>query len=357
MFDHLLLPLSGTRLDDEAILHARSLALMTGGDLQLIYVLEPHRRGRQFAPIDILEWHALKAEAEAYVKRVAADLRDAGVKVDYSLPEGQVTEHIIHQAHQGVDLMILPTGAFGREQVGSLGGQVLWRSYVSTLLVRGRGWRRSREAEPHAPTTRPADRVTSGAPGPGAAVPVEDVTSAPDADAPPAAADSGPLFPTVLVALDGCTRSECVLPAVRFLAQTGGAKVILAHVVEEPALPRLVPPTAEELELAGRLVDINTAVAKDYLLDVQARLGFDVERRLAVGRSAAAELHKMVDDAGVDLVIMSAHGYGGDQEWPFGEVVTNLIGYGETSLLVIHDVPWTERVGTHPDVTDEAWGR
>ncbi|HRN19173.1 MAG TPA: universal stress protein [Trueperaceae bacterium] len=355
MFDHLLLPLSGTRLDDEAIHHARSLALMTGGDLQLIYVLEPHRRGNQFAPIDILEWHAVRADAEAYVKRVADDLRDAGVKVDYSLPEGQTTEHIIHQAHQGVDLMILPTGAFGREQVGSLGGQVLWRSYVSTLLVRGRGWRRSTDTEPRKPTTRPADRVAPSATGPGAEAPVEDVTSAPAA--PAASAASAPLFRTVLVALDGCTRAECVLPAVRFLAQKSGAKIILAHVVEEPALPRLVPPTAEELELARRLVDINTAVAKDYLLDVQARLGFDVERRLAVGRSAAAELHKMVDDAGVDLVIMSAHGYGGDQEWPFGEVVTNLIGYGETSLLVIHDVPWTERVGTHPDVTDEAWGR
>ncbi len=357
MFHHLLLPLVGTQLDAQAIQYARGLALMTGGDLHLIFVLEPNYHGTQLRPIDTLEWHARRADAEAYVERVAADLRLSGVKVDYSLPEGQTIEHIIHYAHQGVDLMILPTGVFGREQVGGLGGQVLWRSFVSTLLVRGGQSRRSGDAGQQKLTTRPADRVVPEAEELGVDESAQLDATEPAAEEPIVAEKAGPLFHTVLVPLDGCTRAECVLPAVRFLAQTGGAKIVLAHVVEEPALPRLVPPTAEEVELTQRLVAVNTAAAKDYLADVQSRLGFETEQRLTVGRNAAAELHELAEESGADLVVMSAHGYGGNQEWPYGQVVTNLIGYGETNLLIIHDVPWTERTGLLRDVTNEAWGR
>lgn len=389
MFRHLLLPLTGTGLDAEAVRHARAMALLAGADVHVMRVLEPPERGPDAGPIDTLEWHARRVAAEEGLARVADELRAAGLTVETTCAEGQVTEHIIHQVHRGVDLMVLPTGEFGRAHVGALGGQVLWRSYVTTLLVRGE--RAPDHGRRDGPTTRQAAKVvprgwtgetapaetsaeTAGEPAAGtaaeaaggepgaatAATPTDTDTEADatrEADAARPAGEARGLYHTVLVGLDGSRRAECVLPVVRFLATAVASKVVLAHVIEEPALPRLVPPTPEETALVEHLMAVNESAAGDYLADVEARIGVSTETRLKRGKSTVSALHAMVDESGADLVILSAHGYGGDQTWPYGEVATNLIGYGRTPLLVVHDVPWTERTAPAADVTDEAWGR
>ena len=389
MFRHLLLPLTGTGLDAEAVRHARAMALLAGADVHVMRVLEPPERGPDAGPIDTLEWHARRVAAEEGLARVADELRAAGLTVETTCAEGQVTEHIIHQVHQGVDLMVLPTGEFGRAHVGALGGQVLWRSYVTTLLVRGE--RAPDHGRRDGPTTRQAAKVvprswtgeTAPAETPAemagetaagttaeaaggergaatAATPTDTGTEADatrEADAARPAGEARGLYHTVLVGLDGSRRAECVLPVVRFLATAVASKVVLAHVIEEPALPRLVPPTPEETALVEHLMAVNESAAGDYLADVEARIGVSTETRLKRGKSTVSALHAMVDESGADLVILSAHGYGGDQTWPYGEVATNLIGYGRTPLLVVHDVPWTERTAPAADVTAEAWGR
>lgn len=395
MFRHLLLPLTGTGLDAEAVRHARAMALLAGADVHVMRVLEPPERGPDAGPIDTLEWHARRVAAEEGLARVADELRAAGLTVETTCAEGQVTEHIIHQVHQGVDLMVLPTGEFGRAHVGALGGQVLWRSYVTTLLVRGE--RAPDHGRRDGPTTRQAAKVVplgwpdEARPAEASSEAASEVAAAadtaretdtgheadagPETDAGPGTdtgheADAGPgtdatqpateargLYRTVLVGLDGSRRAECVLPVVRFLATAVASKVVLAHVIEEPALPRLVPPTPEETALVEHLMAVNESAAGNYLADVEARIGVSTETRLKRGKSTVSALHAMVDESGADLVILSAHGYGGDQTWPYGEVATNLIGYGRTPLLVVHDVPWTERTAPAADVTDEAWGR
>ncbi|HET9027952.1 MAG TPA: universal stress protein [Trueperaceae bacterium] len=351
MFRHLLLPLTGGRSDAIAIGHARAIALKSEADIRIIQVLELPEQGAAAYPVDPVEWHALRLEAEAYLERVSRELKDAGLQVDCSVLEGQSSEHIIHHAHQGADLMVLPASVFGRSQIGALGGQALWRSYISTLLVRGEAAPKETELGAANPSTRPADRV----------VPEADAWDADDAEEPaaalPAVLDPNGLYAMVLVPLDGSKRAECVLPAVRFLTEKFGSRIVLAHVVEEPALPRSLPPTAEELELVQRLVAVNLAAATTYLDDVKSRVGEAAEVRLVTGRGTASALHALVEEYAPDLLIMSAHGYGGDQTWPFGEVTTNLIGYSRTPLLLIHDRPWNERTAAPSDVTDEAWGR
>lgn len=351
MFRHLLLPLTGGQLDAIVIGHARAIALKSEADIRIIQVLEIPSQGTAAYPVDAVEWHALRLEAEAYLERVSSDLKAAGLQVDSYVLEGQSSEHIIHHAHQGADLMVLPVGVFGRSQVGALGGQVLWRSYISTLLVRGGAPHKEAELAAAISSTRPADLV----------VPEADAWDAGETEeataASTAALDPNGLYATVLVPLDGSRRAECVLPAVRFLAEKFGSRIVLAHVVEEPALPRSLPPTVEELDLVQRLVAVNLAAATTYLDDIKTRVGEAAEVKLVTGRGTASALHALIDEYAPDLLVMSAHGYGGDQSWPFGEVTTNLIGYGRTPLLLIHDRPWTERTAAPSDVTDEAWGR
>lgn len=309
MFRHLLLPLTGTEFDQPAIAHARVLALASGATVELVRVLEAPAGGTQ--AIDAVEWHANRLAAQTYLDGVAAQLTAAGLTVTHSLPEGRLAENVIHRVHQGADLMVLPAGALGPSGPGMAGGDLLWRSYVSTLLVRG------------------APSAGAGADGP---------------------------YAKVLVPLDGSQRAECVLPVARFFAERFAAHVVLAHVVEEPTVPRPLPLAAEETRLAARLVELNTAAAEKYLGELVEGLGGGAEARLATGRRAAPALHELARECVPDLVLMSAHGYGGDHTWPFGEVTTNLIGYGQTPLLVIHDLPWQERAMHQADVTEEAWG-
>jgi nucleotide-binding universal stress UspA family protein len=44
----------------------------------------------------------------------------------------------------------------------------------------------------------------------------------------------------------------------------------------------------------------------------------------------------------VDLVVLSAHGYSGSAEWPYGSVALNFIAYGTTPLLIVQDLVESE---------------
>lgn len=54
---------------------------------------------------------------------------------------------------------------------------------------------------------------------------------------------------------------------------------------------------------------------------------------------AAAELHRMVEQEQIDIVALSAHGYSGNRQWPYGSMVNNFILYGKASLLIVQDQP------------------
>ncbi len=52
----------------------------------------------------------------------------------------------------------------------------------------------------------------------------------------------------------------------------------------------------------------------------------------------------------MDLVAMSAHGYSGNIQWPYGSMVNNFILYSKVPLLVVQDLPTKEE----PDLQDRS---
>jgi nucleotide-binding universal stress UspA family protein len=60
-----------------------------------------------------------------------------------------------------------------------------------------------------------------------------------------------------------------------------------------------------------------------------------------------SSLHTQVEQEQADLLILSAHGYGGETRWPYGSVVISFIAYGTTPLLVLQDLP-QERIEPSP---------
>ena len=144
----------------------------------------------------------------------------------------------------------------------------------------------------------------------------------------------------ILVPLDGSRRAEYVLPVVSTLARYGNAQLLLATAITRPEMPRRTPLSAEDAELGEKVVERNREEAEKYHAQLCSWLGSDrISSHLLVGDSAITLLHRLAVEEAVDLVALSAHGYSGDAQRPYGSLVTSFMVYGSTPLLIIQDLP------------------
>jgi len=146
-------------------------------------------------------------------------------------------------------------------------------------------------------------------------------------------------YANILVPLDGSQRAECVLPLATTLAQAGNGKLLLTHVIHRPEMPRRTSLSAEDGDLAQRLIERNQSEAELYLNDLVSRLPVDAEPRLVIDDSVTTALHQAVEREAVDLVMFCAHGFSGKPQWPLGGIASNLISYCPVSVVVVQDLP------------------
>lgn len=298
MVDHILVPLDGSSLAECVLPHTVAMARATGANVTLLQALRGDGSRVKTRAVDPLDWHMYKSEAVSYLNDVRASLEKVDLQVKQVIVEGRPAECIIDYAHQeNMDLIILSShgkSGLSKWNISSVVQKVLLGSYEPIMIVR-------------------AYR-----------------TNAEDLD--------GLRYERVLVPLDGSQRAECVLPWARNLAKFHQCKLLLAHVVSRPEVPRGVPLDKEESELVDQLIKLNKEQGEKYLNNVKTRLPSEVQTILRVNNNAAATLHEIVDREDVDLVLMAAHGYSGETKWPFGGVVLNFIAYGTTPLLIFQDV-------------------
>jgi nucleotide-binding universal stress UspA family protein len=248
--------------------------------------------------IDPLDWQMREAEARAYLNRMAEKLSEAEMSVDRVLLEGEPATLILEHAHnENVDLIILSShGVSGLTSwnISSIVHKTVNRVHKPTMIVR-------------AHQTLPDD--------------VKEVE-----------------YNRLLIPLDGSQRAECVLPMAARIAEYHQAELILAHVVRRPEVPRRGPPSQEDIELAKELVERNLAEAELYLRQIKRRFSGDLNTHLMVGEDVADALHNLVGQETPDLVVMSAHGYSGSTQWPYGSLALNFIAYGTTPLVIVQDL-------------------
>jgi nucleotide-binding universal stress UspA family protein len=106
-----------------------------------------------------------------------------------------------------------------------------------------------------------------------------------------------------------------------------------------------MPPVQEDIDLSNRIVARNQEEALHYLDQVQLRsplAGIDVKAHLIISNNATVALHELVDREQIDMVALSAHGYSGNNQWPYGSMVNNFILYGKVPLLIVQDLPIKE---------------
>lgn len=299
---HLLVPYDGSLLAESIAPFVAMACRAFGARVTILRVLETGRT--EGVPVDALEWEMARAEALANLNAFANQLETSGCKAAVEIVQGRPAEQIAHFAtREGVDLIALSShGAGGLRpwHLASTAYKVIETTNASLLVVPAR-MEPAKERDLH-----PLRRI--------------------------------------LVPLDCSQRAEAILPAASEIARVLDAELILAHVVPEPEMPRRLPPSPDDLQLAEKLTDRNRREATHYLQEMQSRLAnanTRVDTRLVVSPHVGQALRQITRDEQIDLVIVSAHGRSGDPRQHYGGLAASFLNESEAPVLVFQDLPGT----------------
>ena len=300
MFDQILVPLDRSSLAECVLPHAVALAHSLGAQLLLLHVLSLPNAQDRLRAVDALEWQLRRAEAENYLKGVCTRMAETGVSCTAQVRDGDAAEQIVACANEeGIGLVLIAShgqSGISAWHISSVVQKVISRAHTSLMIIRA--------VEPDQP----------------------DIASL--------------RYRHLLVPLDGSARAECVLPLAAALTRAPETQILLTHLVQRPEMPRRIPLSREDSELADRLVERNFSEAEAYLKGVRGQLPSNTtETRLQITDQVADSLHDLVEQADIDLVLLCAHGYSGKMRWLYGSVVASFILYGSSPLLIFQDAP------------------
>lgn len=301
-FEHILVPLDCSAVSERSLPFLLAITRAQQPRVTLLHVLEPPHGLALARGIDTVEWEMLRAERQAYLAGIAARLQQHGVESRVELAQGTPADQIARFAKRhAVDLIVLTShgegGANANWTLGATAQKVIGTATTSLFIV-------------------PA---TSTAAGP----------------------DDEVHLRRMLLPLDCSRRAECILPAASQLARSHEAELVLAHVVQEPEMPRRMGPSREDLELAQKLVEHNRREAAGYLREIQNRLSAEsgrVQVRLRVAANRAQTLQELAEREAVDLIILAAHGSTGDIHQRYGGVAGQFLQAGHGPVIILQDL-------------------
>ena len=305
MFDPILVPLDGSQLAECVLPHTVAIACSFDAEITLLRMLEKNQAGVSAQLFDLLNWQINKTKAVLYLETIKARLQTSGLRARTTVLEGLVAEGITeYTQNQGVKLIVLSShGRHGLTQWGisSITQKIILSAQTSLLIVRA-----------HQQHTQAGESLET------------------------------PIYQRILVPLDGSQRAENVLPIITQLAHSHKSQIHLVHVVQTPEMARQMPPVREDIDLSTQVVTRNREEGGRYLEQVKSRSyleGIAVQTHLITSDNAAVALHQLEEQEHIDMVTLSAHGYSGKHQWPYGSVVNNFILYGKVPLLIVQDLP------------------
>jgi nucleotide-binding universal stress UspA family protein len=306
VINHILVPLDGSTLAECVLPHVVAIAPVNNARVTLLHVMQPLQNRHGGSAVDPIEWHLQKQNSEKYLGQIVSQLNQAGILgVERLILEGHPASIVVDFAgSNNVDLIVLSThGQSGLSgwNVSSVVQKILLRSHKSILLVR--------------------------------------------AYLSPSAGMTKVHYKRLFIGMDCSPRSEFVLPFAISLAQFHKSQLILETVIERPRLVKRLPPSEELAELANQFVEKNLHAASRYLKQLLAQFStkeLKLKTHISVGDNAITVLHDVVEEINPDLVLLAAHGETGERRWPYGSVATSFIAYGNSSLMILQDLPKTE---------------
>ena len=305
MLDTILVPLDGSQLSECVLPNIATIARAFDSEITLLRVLQKNQESASAKLFDLLNWQIKKAAAEHYIEKIKVQFQEAGLRAQTALLEGLVAEGITEFAQsQRSNLIILSShGHSGLTQWGisSIAQKIILSAPTSVLIIRAHQY-----------------------------------------GAHPGELKNPSLFRHILIPLDGSQRAENVLPIITQLARMQKSQIHLVQIVQTPEMARQLPPAPEDVDLCSRFVERNQEEAEHYLEQMKSRSyldGIEVQTHLVTSDNATVALHQLVEQENIDLVTLSAHGFSGNLQWPYGSLVSNFIMYGKVPLLIVQDLP------------------
>lgn len=146
MFNNILVPLDGSHLAEAALPVAMELASRFDSEITLMRVTRPPYvatsvGGSAYAEMLVEMREQLQSEANHYLRRLQATLRQQGHRVHTYVVEGDSAAERILEASLRFDINVIVMSTHGRSGIsrwvfGSVADRVLQRSHVPVLLIR-----------------------------------------------------------------------------------------------------------------------------------------------------------------------------------------------------------------------------
>jgi nucleotide-binding universal stress UspA family protein len=138
------------------------------------------------------------------------------------------------------------------------------------------------------------------------------------------------MFQKILVPLDGSHLAEAAIgPAVQVSRRLGNLPITLIHIIEKDA-PQ---------EIHGEKHLQNEEDAFRYLEEISQKIPEGIEVKTHVHTEVVQRIPRSIvehaEELSQDLVVMCTHGRGGPKEWVVGSIAQQVIGLGETPVLLI----------------------
>jgi nucleotide-binding universal stress UspA family protein len=264
---NVLVPLDGSSLAEESLFVAQTISRVFSSEVTLLTVASEVSSGPRAGSVFSggLGYEGV-GEYKLYLERVAAQLFTNGVQAQTLVCDGPVVEAIGTKAGNGQDLIVMSTNGrsgFKRLVMGSVANKVIQTSDTPILLLKPTdGWR-----------------------------------------------SRGTGFKRLLVALDGSTYSERVLPYVRLFAQNFFSEVTL-----------LTVPVGNSSDAYQNQLDQYLQGVADELREdgVQAQV-------MVTGNGPARTIINVSQEQMVDLIMLATHGRGGFDRLMVGSVAYRVI--------------------------------
>jgi nucleotide-binding universal stress UspA family protein len=141
-------------------------------------------------------------------------------------------------------------------------------------------------------------------------------------------------FHKVLVPLDGSEFAETALEPALAVAKAMQAELVLFRVAQPIPRTRAL---REMPDVYNEVVAAAYREAEDYLSDVRGQLSYDktaIEHRPAT-EGVARQIVDFATENGVDLIVMSSHGYTGVSRWTRGGTAEKVLQGAPCATMTI----------------------
>jgi len=301
-FKHILLPLDGSSIAEEAIAHALLIARNSDAEIHLLHVQKSESHADEHEQnIDPVEWRLRRAELKSYLGRLAEGIAGQDIPVTHSVIEGRPAEQIVEYCEDmNIDLIVFTAygkGGLSRFDFGSTAQKVFSGSGRSFMIVR-----------------------------PGETPPEPEKMA----------------YRRILISMDGTPRSEWVACQVASMMRgQEEVELVLQQVIAIPEMPRRMPITKEEHATREKFVECNRRAAQAYLEEVARQLenGIKARPRLLVAQDVADSICAAAADERADLIAISAHDWQSGAQRVTGTVCHTVMCNSTLPVLVFQDLP------------------